>query len=251
MADDKGARESDEFAPEIGDPGEQEADFLFRLQMGIYNFFAGYWRHLLGLLGVFLVGALVFSLYLDYSRDAQRDQQAALAEITRRMPRPDPMAAFTGQPADDPSDTERMANLQEGARRYEAVAQEGSGTAAVMAWSLAAETWERAGESEKALAALEAAHALSADGVVGWSITARLADRRAAAGDVDGAVALYKDAAAGEGIIAEQASLSLALLYEGAGRRDEATALLQTFLETHPESPLLPTAAEALGRLKG
>lgn len=249
MAEDKG--QDPAFAPEVGDPAESEADVLFRAQMGIYNFFAGYWRQLLGVLGVLLLVALGYSLYIDYARDSQRDIQAAIAAIDIKMPKPDPMAAMLGTPAYDPSDEDLMANLAEGARRYEAVAKEGAGAGATMAWLRAADTWQLAGKKDEAIAALQAAHDMGASGVMGWSAGAQLAALKAEAGDADAAAAVYKQFSAGDGFIAEHAALELGLMYESAGRADEASAALTDFVTRFPESVLVPQATEALKRLQG
>lgn len=249
MAEDKGNQQG--FVPEIGDPSEGDTDFLFRTQMGVYNFFAGYWKQLLGLLGIFLLIALGASLYLDYSRDQQRALQAQIAEIERKMPQPDPMALMLGQPADDPNDEDRMANLQEGARRYEAVAQAGSGTGGVMAWLYAADAWKRAGDTERMTAALQQAHDAGATGSVGWSAAARLANAKATAGDVDGAVSLLEGFSSGEGFVAQHASLEMGLMLEAAGRAEEASTKLQGLMERFPDSPLAPQVAEALRRIEG
>lgn len=248
MAEDKG---QPAFAPEIGDPAEGDTDILFRAQMGAYNFLAKNWQRLLGVLGVALLGVLAYSLYLDYDRNQQRELQARIADIDRKMPKPDPMAAMLGTPQDDPADEQLMANLKEGARRYEAVGADGNGTGAVMAWMRAADTYERAGDTEGAARALEQAHGLSASGALGWSAAAQLAALKADTGDVDGAAALYQPYAAGDGFIAEHATLELGLMYEVAGRTDEARTTLGTFGERFPESALVPLAAEALGRLGG
>ena len=53
------------------------------------------------------------------------------------------------------------------------------------------------------------------------------------------------------GIIAEQALLNLGLIYETAGRTDDATRTLEDFTTRYPESALSAQATEALSRLKG
>jgi tetratricopeptide (TPR) repeat protein len=250
VAEDKGR--GDEFAPEIDDLDDGDEDVLFKAQMGIYQFFATWWKHMLGALGIFLVGTLGYSLIHDHLREVQRDLHAQIDEIDRRMPAPDPLAAFGMAPMDDPEDATRMANLREGAKRYEAVASEGQGPAEVMAWLKAAEAWKRAGDTEARLRALQSAVDADASGILGWSAASQLAHAKAETGDVAGAAEILTGVSrSASGVIAEKALLDLGLIYESAERADEATRTLEDFTTRFPESPLSSQAAEALSRLKG
>lgn len=248
MAEDNGDKSS--FAPEIGDPTDGETDILFRAQMGAFNFFAGSWRQLLGVLGVLLLVVLGYSLNLDRVRDNQRTTQAGIADIDRKMPKPDPMAALLGS-AGDAADPDMVANVQEGARRYEAVATEATGAGATMAWMRSADAWSRSGDADKAAVALQAAHDIGSPGVLGWSAASQLAAARAGSGDIDGAAVVYLSFTDGDDFIAEHASLELGLLYESAGRTDEASTMLSGLIERFPESMLASQASEALSRLRG
>lgn len=245
MADEKDSK-NEEFAPEIGDPQEQETDLLFRAQMGVYNFFMRSWQQLLAVLVLFLAGVLVYSLYSDYQRDQQRDWQAEIAAVTRKMPEDNPLAALTGG-----LDAQTIAQYKEGARRYEKVAQESQGTASVTAWALAASAWETAGEQEAAMKALQAVLDQEPDGVMAWSAASQLANLKSNSGDIDGALALYQQYAQGEGFIAQHALLEQAILLEAQGRSGEALQLLQQSEAKFQESNLEPQAAEVIQRLKG
>ncbi|MEL6347968.1 MAG: tetratricopeptide repeat protein [Myxococcota bacterium] len=246
MADEKEPKVNEEFAPEIGDPDEQETDILFRAQMGVYNFFVGNWQTLLGILVVFLAGVLVFSLYVDYQRDLQRGWQADIAEITRRMPEPNPLSALTGG-----EDEQTIATLKEGARRYEAVAKDSQGAASSSAWILAGEAWIRAGDTDAAMSAFQGALANEPAGVMAWSAAAQLATLKANTGDVDAALGLYDQHTAGEGFIAQHALLEKARLLEVSGRSGEAIETLEQFQSRFAESALAPQAADAITRLRG
>ncbi len=250
MAEDKGQRAADQFAPEVGDE-EGEADVLFQAQMGIYNFFTGNWKLLLGLLGLGLVGVFIFSMTDTHLTNQQREMQAEIYEIDRRMPQPDPLSAYGLAPADDPEDATRIANLKEGARRYEAVAASGRGTASVMALLRAGEAWARAGDTDAQLAALEKAHALGAPGVLGWSAAAQLAAIYVVSCNAAAAAAIYTQYSAQDSLIGQQALLELGLLQEASGTPEEAKKTLQDFTTRYPKSALLALAAEALGRLEG
>jgi tetratricopeptide (TPR) repeat protein len=249
VAEDKGSNPA--FAPEIGDHDDGEADFLFRAQMGAYNFFAGYWPQLLGVLGVFLVLTLAYSLYSEHVRDTQRDLQARIADVDRKMPQPDPMAAMFGSAGEDSTDENLAANLREGARRYVEIANEGSGTATIMAWQRAADAYERVGDTEQAISSLQSAYDAQGARLLGWSVASRLASMKVSSGDVEGAVALFQAHTAGEDFVAQHASLELGLLQESSGRSDEALTTLLGFLERFPDSLFAEQAAEALSRLQG
>ena len=94
------------------------------------------------------------------------------------------MAAFGMGPMDDPEDTERTANLREGAKRYSDIAEKGRGAASTMAHLKAAAAWERAQDTEAQLAALQKAYESGGKGVLGWSAASQLAAAKVAAEDI-------------------------------------------------------------------
>jgi len=142
------------------------------------------------------------------------------------------------------------ANVEEGARRYEAVAGSANGTAAVMSWLRAGEAWERMGDADKAKNAFGAAHAVGASGMVGWSAASQYANLQAASGDVDGAIGTLKSMGQKiAGIEAQQAEMTVAIILEDAGRLDESKAAYQSFMTNHPTSALVAQADDGLRRL--
>ena len=250
MAEDKGR--GDEFAPEVDDLDDGDEDVIFKAQMGVYQFFATWWKQLLGALGIFLVGTLAYSLISDHLREEQRDLHAQISDIERRMPTPDPLSAYGMAPMDDLDDEDRVANLREGARRYDGIADGGRGAAATMARLKAAGAWDRAGDAEAELASLQKANEEGGKGILGWSAASQLAAAKLAAGDVDGAAAVLTTVnQTTSGVISEKALLDLGLMYETAERTDDAIKTLEDFTARYPESALSMQAAEALGRLKG
>ena len=250
MAEDKGR--GDEFAPEVDDLDDGEEDVLFKAQMGVYQFFATWWKQLLGALGIFLAGTLAYSLISDHLREEQRELHAQINDIDRRMPTPDPLSLYGMAPMDDLEDEERIANLREGARRYDVVADGGRGAAATMARLKAAGAWQRAGDAESELASLQLANESGGKGILGWSAAAQLAAAKQAAGDIDGAAEVLTTVnQTTAGIISEKALLEIGLMYESADRADDAIKTLEDFTTRYPDSPLSLQAAEALGRLKG
>lgn len=93
-----------------------------------------------------------------------------------------------------------------------------------LAYALA-DNWTAMGDSAAATTALEAALSLVTDPTVRSQIRLRVAQVRAEGGDIDGALALYRDLAGGAG--GENASLGAAELLLRTGRDAEAAALLQ------------------------
>ena len=245
MADDKRNRLQDAEADLLG--GTEEQDVLFKGQMAVANFFLGYWKHGLALLGVVLVVAFFFGMYRNHTRDTQREIQAGMARVERTLPADD--RSLPIGPLDDPADTERADKLVKAAQGFQAVAEQGQGVGAAMAWIRAAEVWQRARRPEDSQRAWQKAHEVGAPDMVGWAAAAGLAASYADAGKVDEAAALYRSFAdTAQGPIAEEALLDLGTLYLDAGRNAESVAVLQEFTQKHPDSVLLSQVAEVLSQ---
>lgn len=229
----------------------EEQDLLFRAQMGAAQVVLGYWRHALAVIGVVLVVVFFYGLYQDYTTGQQEEWQAAIASAEVKLPEPDPLSRYGLAPMDDPNNAERMGKLQEGARAFEAIGADATGPAAALAWLRAAETWERAGKPDEAMAAYEKAHALGAKGALGWAARSGLAASRAARGDVDGAAALYREAANGKDFYAERALYELGMLYASADRDTDAGRAFEEFRSRFADSTLADEVASAMGGLGG
>ena len=229
---------------------DHEEDVLFKTQMRVLNLLLGHWKKGLAIVGIALLAVLFVGEYAALQTDQQRDIQAKIADIDRRMPKESPAVAFGLQPADDSAET--IANIEEGARRYEAVGKESLGAGGVMAWIKSGSAWERAGNIEKAKNAYAQAHAIGAGGTVGWSAASQYASFQADAGDIDGAIAtLGSIETKVSGLELEQSKFTAALLLEDAGRSSESQALLTDFVVTYPKSVLLEQAQDALNRVGG
>jgi hypothetical protein len=227
---------------------DHEEDMLFKTQMKVLNLILGHWKQGLAVVCSVLFVVLVVGKMSEYKTDEQRGIQAEIADIDRRMPQESPAVAFGIEPPDNSPQTK--ANLEEGARRYEKVAQSSVGAGSVMAWLKAGSAWERSGDAEKAKSAFGQAHALGATGILGWSAASQYASMQAASGDVDGAVVtLGALDAKVHGLAAEQAKLTVAMLLEDAGRISESQTALQAFIAAHPGSQLLEQAQDDLTRL--
>ncbi len=157
----------------------------------------------------------------------------------------------------EPGETQRavtilsyLSEVEEGAARYEAIAAEATGVSATIAWMRAAMAWERAGKSERVLAAYEGAHRQGSTGTLGWSAASSYAAALGDSGDVDGASTLLRTLAdTGDGLMAEQALLSLGRLFEDADRITESRKVYGEFAERYPQSALSSEVSIGLSRL--
>jgi len=227
---------------------DHEKDALFKAQMTVQQMVIGHWKFGLALIAVVLLAVLGFGLWEAHGEDAQRAVQAKIAKIDRKMPKENPLVAAGFSPTEP--DANVVAQVQEGARRFEAIAQEAEGTGAVTAWMRAAAAWERAGDTESAKGAYASAHEVGASGVVGWSASSAYASALSLNGDVDGSVAILREMAdSATGILGEQALLTLAELYEDAGRPGESRAAYTEFSTKHPQSVLTDRVNSGLARL--
>lgn len=227
---------------------DHEEDVVFKVQMRVQNAFLGHWKSILVVVGIGLLGVLGFGLWEARVLEAQQAVQAQLAKLDRKMPKEDPLVRAGFKSAEE--DPAVVAKITLTAEAYEAVAQGADGAGAVTAWIRAAAAWQRAGDSARETAAYGAAHAVGAQGVVGWSAASAHATALSGAGDVDGAAAVYRalaDTAAG--LLGEQALLNLAELYEDAGRTTESLAIYNEFTTKYPESVLKDRVAGGLSRV--
>ncbi len=239
-----------------GNPGapampfpDHEEDVLFKTQMKVLNLLLGHWKTGLAIVGGVLLVVLGVGQYQNAQIEEQRGFQAEIADIDRRMPVETAEERFG-------LNTEGIlpevkANIEEGARRYEAVAGGANGSAAVAAWIKAGAAWQRAGDAEKAAAAFKAAHGVGASGVVGWSAASQYASTQADAGDVTAAIAtLTTVRPLVSGLEADQTDLAIAMLREESGDAAGAKAAYQSFIDTKPASVLVEQAADGLARLQ-
>jgi len=227
---------------------DHEEDVLFKTQMKVLNLLLGHWKKGLAVVGSMLFVVLVVGEYATFQTGEQRDIQAKIADIDRRMPTESAAVSFGIQAPDDSPETK--ANLEEGARRYATVAQESVGSGAVMAWLKSGSAWERTGDVEKAKEAYGQAHALGATGILGWSAASRYANLQANAGDVDGAIATLNTLETKvQGLELQQSKLTAALILEDAGRVSESKSILDGFVAQYPNSALVGQVQDAVLRL--
>lgn len=216
----------------------QEDDPLFRLQMAISDFVLGYWKWAVVAIGVVLLCAAAYGGWQSWQQSSRRADYETIAKVEYRMPKQDEaerygLSALTG--ATDPA---RAAEIEEGARRFEAAAAEARGPAAAYGWMKAAEAWRRAGKDAESLAALEKAWTAGGDGILAFSAGSSLAAAQLDAGKGDDAVTTLRALVSKlDGALAEQALVSLASAQADLGKADDAKATIQEFRTRFPESP--------------
>jgi predicted negative regulator of RcsB-dependent stress response len=227
-------------APEAA-PVEQDA--LFRLQMAISDFVLGNWKYGGYALLAVLVVALAYGGWTSLQSSRAQAQYSAIAAIDFKMPKVDPTKPDT----DDPT---RVANIQEGAKRFAAAAEDAKGAAAVYGWLKSAEAWQRIGKKDEAIAAIQKATAVGEKDLPGFTADAALAAALLDAGKTDEAIAQYSAMTTKySGFFAEQSMLRLATTQVDAGKKDDAKATITQFTTNYPNSQLLPAMAELSARM--
>lgn len=209
-----------------------DAGAAFRFEMAATNFFLGYWKHVLAVLVVGLVGFLIYGQYSAYVVRSQRAAASQIAEVERDIP---PIALLSYQKATKALETSNE-ELIAAAQQLEAVAGATSGTASVEARLKAAELYRIAGDNEARRAALEGAKG-TAPGLLGYSVDSALAALDLEAGNGDAAVKRFEELRkAHSGFLAQQATIELGLALEHLDRDSEAAKVYSEFLAKWPDS---------------
>jgi hypothetical protein len=244
------ADSNDQTPPTSPEAPPQEQDALFRAQMALQDLILGYWKYGVYAVLLVLLGALVYGGVTSWTRSKAEGHYAEISRVDFRMPKVDQMARFGLAPMDDPNDVQRMSDLQEGARRFEAAAADAKGAAAVYAWLKAAEAWKRAGKDAEALAAAEKANAVGAEDLAGFTAGSAYASALRDAGQADQAIAVLTSLSTRfEGLYAEEALLALAGAQIDAGKTADAKATIESFKTRFATSPRAERVAALESRL--
>jgi hypothetical protein len=214
-----------------------DAGVAFRAEMAATNFFMGYWRHIVAVLVLVLLGFLGYGQYDTWYQGDQRETSRSIFEAEKRvlMAEEEPPPEVFTELADE----------------LVAIAELGRGTARIEALLKSAEYYRVAGNTAKQRSSLEAV-AESGPSVTGFTAKAALANLDLDAGDSDSAVArLLALMEASEGSLAQQAALDLALMYEHLGRVDEARSLYAEFPARYPDSVYNEQVSARLTKLGG
>lgn len=232
-----------------------EQDYVLRAQIATTEFFLKYGKYGGYLVGAILLGAFGYSSWNTWRHSVWEEQYGAISAIDYKMPKRQSFEAGQGQEMvlpDDTTDETLMANLAEGARRYEAVAAESTGTAQRVAWLKATEAWRRAGKPEEAATAATSGAVGAGTDAISYAADAQKFAALADAGKADDAEAQLR-AMAGryDGFFAEQALMRLTAYQLDREKRTEAEATfteLTTRFPTSFSADELGAVAERLGK---
>ena len=215
-----------------------EQDTLFRLQMAASDFILGNAKYVSYIVGLVLLAALVYGGVTSWLASREAEEFAAVSRIDHKMPKVEELARFGLAPMDDKADTARMANVEEGARRYTAAGDASHGAAAVYAYLRAAESWERVDKPDERMAVLAKASKVGAEDLPGYTADAAYAAALVDAGKTDEALQLYREMATRhEAFFAERSLILLAGAQIVAGRQADAKTVIAEFRERFPASP--------------
>ncbi len=235
-----------------GEAAPVEADVLFRLQMAASDFVLGNAKYLGYVVGAVLVGSLIYGGVTSFLTSQREGEYAEIARVDFKMPKVDDMARFGLAPMDDTNDATRMANVEEGAKRYTALGDASHGAPAVYAYLKAAEAWRRVGKSAESLAALEKASALNAGDLPGFSADAAYAGALIDAQRTEEAVGHYRVMVGRHsGFYAERSLILLASAQADAGKTEDAKLVVKEFSDRFPQSPRAAEMAAIGARIGG
>lgn len=230
--------------PEAPLPQDEDAGVAFRTQMALYDFGMKYWKEGVAIVGVFLVGTLVYAKYQDLQVSAQRGWTGEIAKIEETLPDDIRFGLSAANLGD-----EQRASAREAADQLAEVGKGAEGSAAAEAWLKAAEYYRIAGEGAQRRAALQAA-VPHAQGLLRYSAEGAIASLDLEEGKGQDAVgrlrALSQEL---DGYLAEQASFDLASTLEHLGNTGEAIAAYNSFITTYPESAWVEEATARKTRL--
>jgi tetratricopeptide (TPR) repeat protein len=230
--------------PEAPLPQDEDAGLAFRTQMALYDFGMKYWKEGVAIVGVFLVGTLVYSKYLDLQVSAQRGWTGDIAAVEETLP---DMVRF-GLSGANLSDDDRTA-ARDVADKLSEIGKGAEGSAAAEAWLKAAEYYRIAGEGAQRRAALEAA-VPHAEGLLRYSAEGAIASLDLEEGKGEDAVARLRSLSAEmDGYLAEQAAFDLGSTLEHLGDSAGAIEAYNSFITTYPESSFVEEATTRKTRL--
>ncbi|MEQ1571058.1 MAG: hypothetical protein ABMA64_35845, partial [Myxococcota bacterium] len=222
-----------------------DAGAAFRVEMFLTNALLGYWKHLVAIVVVGLLGVLLWGQYRDWYVSSQRAVTTEISNSLRKLPAPVealPEAFAAGQ-----ADAAAVEGVGD---ELQAIANGAKGPARIESLLLAAELFRMTNKPDKQRVALEAA-TNDADGALRYAAEAGIANLDLAEGKGDLAVERLRRLAGEEsGFLAEQSTLDLALALEELGRKDEANQVYVDFIATHQDSPRAERAKERQLRLQ-
>jgi len=225
-----------------------DAGALFRAEMWATNTLLGYWKHLVAVLIVALLGFLFWGQYTSNVQRTQRGGAGQIAEALSALSVPLeelPEVVFFGETPVDKDELEKVAGS------LESLAGTFTGIVRVEAHLKAAELYRLAGDRDAQRASLESALD-GATGVLKFSAVGALANLELEVGEHEAAAARLQALVDGEeDFFAQQAALDLGLVYEAAEQTDAAAKVYEDFLTRWPDSEHASQISARRSRLSG
>lgn len=225
-----------------------DAGGAFRAEMAVQNFFLGYWRHMLAIVAVGLIGVLLYGTWQNNVERNQRFATERVAAVEKELPAPIPqlpMMKEAGGPGLD------NAVLVSSAKTLDTIGDEEGGVASVEAWLKAAELYRLAGVPADQRRVLDKA-AAGSRGALHFAAVSALGNLDLAEGQNDIAVERFKGLATNfDGFLGQQAQLDLGSVYEYLGKKDEAQKVYEEFVVRWPDSPRKEEVESRRERLAG
>lgn len=221
-----------------------DAGALFRAEMATKNFVMGYWKGIVGVIGVVLLCVFFYGQYASMVQADQRSTAGRIASVEAILGAPVvalPDAKAAGQLKDE--------DLLTAARALAEIARESTGPARVEADLKAAEMFRVAGKADERRSVLEDALP-HAEGILAYAAQGALANLELEEGKPEEAIARWRTLASSqEGFLQEQAMLELGLVLEAVGQVDEARQVYADFMAKFASSPRLEKARQRSERL--
>lgn len=216
------------------DLGQEEAGFAFRAEMWLTDALLEWWKHILAVVVLGLLGILVYGQVRNMNQASQRATTSAIADVEAELPSSIgalAMARASGAESEDD------AKITEQASRLLSIAQQASGTAKVEAALKAGELFRLTGDAASQRTALDVA-ASEATGVLRYAALSALATLDLEEGKTDDGLGRYRELQLEGDFLARRATLDLATALEAVDRAGEAVKVYDEFLAKWP------TAAE-------
>lgn len=215
------------------DLGPEDAGVAFRIEMWVTDTLMRWWRELIGVVVIALLGVLVYGQYRSMVQQGQRSTTSSIADVETDLSAPlvqlaASKAGLTGEPLDE-------AKTADAAGKMLAIAEGSSGTARVEAALKAAELFRLTGNAENRRKSLDLASE-GAEGVLRYAALSGLATLDLEEGKADAALGRYRELQHADDFLARRATLDLASTLEALERPGEAVKAYDEYLTRWPQA---------------
>lgn len=224
-----------------------EAGLGFKFEMATSNFILGYWKAILGVIGIGLLSVLVYGELQNQNRKWQRSYASDISDVLEKLPADLQQLPLRMKFDEDLISNEDLIGVGD---ELLVLADSASGAGRIEAIMKAAEIYRIAGASNQQRAALDKAGA-EVQGPLQYAVVSALANMDLEAGEGDTAVGRLRGLTShADAYLARKASEDLGLALEFLDRDAEAAAVYDEFLAKWPESPEAEAIRARQGRLE-